>query len=160
MSYLINDQIPENTLRVIDQDGEFLGVFSKKEALTIASKQSKDLIKLNDSDPPVCKIQEYDKFLYQQKKNTKRQKVVQVKEIKLRPTTDLNDMKVKASHVNRFLEDGNVVTIKLEFRGRELNNAEYAKETFSRFMNLVSNHKVISPLSMDGRNMSIQIKGV
>lgn len=160
MSYLINDQISENTLRVIDQTGEFLGVFSKSEALSIARKESKDLIKLNDSDPPVCKIQEYDKFLYQQKKNTKRQKSVQTKEIKLRPTTDVNDMKVKASHVNRFLEDGNVVTIKLEFRGREQNNSDHAKETFNKFLSFVKNHKVISPLSIDNRNMMIQIKGV
>lgn len=83
-----------------------------------------------------------------------------MKEIKLRPTTDVNDMKVKASHVNRFLEDGNVVTIKLEFRGREQNNSDHATETFNKFLSFVKNHKVISPLSIDNRNMMIQIKGV
>ena len=120
-----NEQIRSREVRVIGADGEQLGVLSRLEAIGIAREQGYDLVEVAaTADPPVCRIMDYGKYKYElQKKKQdakKRQSVVQIKEIKLRPKTDEHDFETKLKHIKRFLEDGDRVKVTIFFRGREI----------------------------------------
>lgn len=120
-----NEQIRSREVRVIGADGEQLGVLSRLEAIGIAREQGYDLVEVAaTADPPVCRIMDYGKYKYElQKKKQdakKRQSVVQIKEIKLRPKTDEHDFETKLKHIRRFLEDGDRVKVTIFFRGREI----------------------------------------
>ena len=121
----INDLIRADSVRCIGADGEQLGVIPINEALKIAENLSLDLVEIQPNvDPPVCKILDYGKFKYeaQKRKNEarKKQKIIDVKEIKLRPNIDNNDFIVKMKQVKKFIENGDKVKITLRFRGREM----------------------------------------
>ena len=121
----INDMIRADSVRCIGADGEQLGVIPINEALKIAENLSLDLVEIQPNvDPPVCKILDYGKFKYeaQKRKNEarKKQKIIDVKEIKLRPNIDNNDFIVKMKQVKKFIENGDKVKITLRFRGREM----------------------------------------
>ncbi len=121
----INDMIRADSVRCIGADGEQLGVIPINEALKIAENLSLDLVEIQPNvDPPVCKILDYGKFKYeaQKRKNEarKKQKIIDVKEIKLRPNIDNNDFFVKMKQVKKFIENGDKVKITLRFRGREM----------------------------------------
>ena len=121
----INDLIRAESVRCIGADGEQLGVIPISEALKIAENVSLDLVEIQPNvDPPVCKILDYGKFKYeaQKRKNEarKKQKIIDVKEIKLRPNIDNNDFIVKMKQVRKFIENGDKVKITLRFRGREM----------------------------------------
>ena len=121
----INDMIRADSVRCIGADGEQLGVIPINEALKIAENLSLDLVEIQPNvDPPVCKILDYGKFKYeaQKRKNEarKKQKIIDVKEIKLRPNIDNNDFVVKMKQVKKFIENGDKVKITLRFRGREM----------------------------------------
>ena len=121
----INEFISALNVRCIGANGEQLGVISISEALKIADSQNLDLVEIQPNvDPPVCKILDYGKFKYeaQKRKNEarKKQKVIEVKEIKLRPNIDNNDFIVKMKQVKKFIENGDKVKITLRFRGREM----------------------------------------
>ena len=121
----INDMIRADSVRCIGADGEQLGVIPINEALKIAEDLSLDLVEIQPNvDPPVCKILDYGKFKYeaQKRKNEarKKQKIIDVKEIKLRPNIDNNDFIVKMKQVKKFIENGDKVKITLRFRGREM----------------------------------------
>ena len=121
----INDLIRADSVRCIGADGEQLGVISINEALKIAENLSLDLVEIQPNvDPPVCKILDYGKSKYeaQKRKNEdrKKQKIIDVKEIKLRPNIDNNDFIVKMKQVKKFIENGDKVKITLRFRGREM----------------------------------------
>ena len=121
----INDLIRADNVRCIGADGEQLGVIPINEALKIAENLSLDLVEIQPNvDPPVCKILDYGKFKYeaQKRKNEarKKQKIIDVKEIKLRPNIDNNDFIVKMKQVKKFIENGDKVKITLRFRGREM----------------------------------------
>ena len=120
-----NEQIRSREVRVIGAAGEQLGVLSRLEAISIAKEQGYDLVEVAaTADPPVCRIMDYGKYKYElQKKKQdakKRQSVVQIKEIKLRPKTDEHDFETKLKHIKRFLEDGDRVKVTIFFRGREI----------------------------------------
>ena len=120
-----NEQIRARDVRVIGADGEQLGVLSRTEAINIAREQGYDLVEVAaTADPPVCRIMDYGKYKYEQQKKKqdakKRQTVVQIKEIKLRPKTDEHDFETKLKHIRRFLEDGDRVKVTIFFRGREI----------------------------------------
>ena len=121
----INELIRAESVRCIGADGEQLGVISIVEALKIADSLSLDLVEIQPNvDPPVCKILDYGKFKYeaQKRKNEarKKQKIIEVKEIKLRPNIDNNDFIVKMKQVKKFIDNGDKVKVTLRFRGREM----------------------------------------
>ena len=125
----MNEMIRADPVRLIDADGEMVGVVSRKEALQMAQEVQLDLVVVSpNAEPPVCKILDYGKLKYetQKKKNEarKKQKIIEVKEIKFRPNIDDHDYEVKMRAVRRFLEEGDKVKVTLRFRGRELAHPE------------------------------------
>lgn len=124
-------------MRVIDPDGKQLGILALEEALTIADEHELDLVEVSSkSDPPVCRLMDYGKFKYLQRKKAqdakKKQVVIQVKEVKLRPKTDEHDLQVKMRHLERFLKDGLKTKVTVLFRGRELTHPEIGRRMLSR----------------------------
>jgi len=125
----INDEIRVPRVLLIDQHGEKQGVMPTSSALEAAEEAGLDLVEIvPNADPPVCKILDYGKFKFQEQKKKnearKRQKVVEIKEIKLRPNIDTHDYEVKARSMHRFFEEGDKVKVTLRFRGRELAHPE------------------------------------
>ena len=125
----INDQIRIDRVRLVDQNGEMIGVVTTREALRQADEAGLDLVEISpNADPPVCKILDYGKYKYEQQKKAsearKKQKVVEVKEIQIRPMIGDNDYNVKMKAAKRFLEDGDKVKVVLRFRGREMAHTE------------------------------------
>ena len=119
-----NDMIRAREVRVIGAEGEQLGILQRSEAIAMAQEVGCDLVEVSsNSEPPVCRIMDYGKFKYEQQKKKqdakKRQAVVQVKEIKVRPKTDEHDYETKVKHIRRFLEDGDRCKVTVFFRGRE-----------------------------------------
>jgi len=132
-----NYQIRADKIRVIDEAGEMLGVMNVKDAVEIAEGRGLDLIEISpNADPPVCKMLDSGKYKYEQQKKKaaakKNQKVVEIKEIKLRPVTGENDYQVKLRNIRRFLEDGNKVKVTLRFRGREIAHKELGERMLLR----------------------------
>lgn len=139
---LVNEAIRFPEVLVIDADGTQLGVKSRNEALRIAAIRELDLLCVApQAKPPVCKIMNYGKFRFaQQKKNRemkKNQKVVEVKEVRLTPQTDIGDLKTKATAVTKWIKDGNKVKVSMRFRGRQLAHVEVGEETMNRFFALI-----------------------
>lgn len=121
----VNKAIKVQTIRLVDVDGEMVGVVSLGEGLEMAAEVGLDLVEVSpNADPPVCKVLDYGKFKYieQKKQNEarKKQKVIEVKELKMRPGIDEHDYQVKMRSMRRFLEDGDKVKITIRFRGREM----------------------------------------
>jgi translation initiation factor IF-3 len=159
--HTINENIKHSTLKVVHHVDGFLGVLNTKDALKKAHELKLDLILTNEKvDPPLATIQDYGKFLYNQKKNTKKQKPPSIKEIKFRPNTDDNDLKVKARQTQKFLESGNIVKIKVVMLGREQSYKDIALAKFNEFLNLIENYKIDIPQAVSGNTITIQIKGV
>jgi translation initiation factor IF-3 len=135
----INRMIRAREVRVIGSEGEHLGVVPLEEALGIAAAQGLDLVEVSpDAEPPVCKIIDYGKFRYMQDKRgreaKKKQRVIQVKEIRMRPKTEENDYLVKSRQIRRFLEEGNKAKVSMRFRGREHEHAELGQQKLERLM--------------------------
>ena len=122
---MINEQIRDKEIRLIGSDGEQLGIMSSREALKKAEEAELDLIKIAPkAQPPVCKIMDYGKYRYElqkkEKEAKKKQKSVEIKEIRLSPNVEINDLKTKANNARKFLEKGDKVKVTLRFRGREM----------------------------------------
>lgn len=120
-----NEMIRAREVRVIGADGDQLGILQRQDAINMAKEAGLDLVEVAaTSDPPVCRIMDYGKFKYEQQKKKadakKRQSVVQIKEIKVRPKTDDHDYETKLKHIRRFLEDGDRCKVTVFFRGREI----------------------------------------
>lgn len=120
-----NEMIRAREVRVIGAEGDQLGILSRAEAIALAKEHGMDLVEVAaTSDPPVCRIMDYGKFKYEQQKKKadakKRQSVIQIKEIKVRPKTDDHDYETKLRHIRRFLEDGDRCKVTVFFRGREI----------------------------------------
>jgi translation initiation factor IF-3 len=151
--------VPE--VRVIGPEGEMLGVLSTQEALRTAKSRGFDLVEVNPKAvPPVCKIMDYGKFKYEEKKREneakKRQIQVELKEVKLRPKTDDHDLDVKARHIRRFLEEGNKVKVTCRFRGREITHPETAERQLVHFIEVSRDIAVIEQTArMEGKTMTI-----
>jgi len=141
----INEMINANELRVIDEDKKQLGILSLKEALSIASEKDLDLVEIAPKAvPPVCRIMDYGKFLYELHKKAheakKHQKQIHLKEIKFRPKISIHDYNFKMRHVQRFLEDGNKVKITVMLRGREKARPELAQHILDRVFEDIKEH--------------------
>ncbi len=134
-----NELIHAREVRVIGVEGEQLGIMSRNEAIAAAREVGCDLVEVSsNSEPPVCRIMDYGKFKYEQQKKRqdakKRQAVVQVKEIKVRPKTDDHDYETKVRHVRRFLEDGDRCKVTVFFRGREIVHKDRGMDILERFI--------------------------
>ncbi len=156
---LINEEIREKEVRVLAADGEALGFMSSKEALEIAEKKQLDLVLIApQAKPPVVKIMDYGKYLYEQQKRDKearkKQKVVSLKEIRISPTIEAHDLGVKAKNAEKFLKDGDKVKVTVRFRGREAEHSHFGAELLKTFFEKVSEVGVIEkPAKLEGRNM-------
>ena len=133
---LTNDQITADPVRLIGADGEQVGIVSLAEALAAAEAASMDLVQIADSDPVVCKVMDYGKHVFEAKKQKaaqrKKQKRIQVKEMKFRPGTDIGDYQIKLKALTRFLEGGDKAKVTLRFRGREMAHQEIGIELLRR----------------------------
>lgn len=156
---MINEQIRDKEVRVIGEDGEQLGVMSAKDALKMAKEAELDLVKIAPTaKPPVCKIIDYGKYKYEQtrkeKEAKKKQKVTDVKEIRLSPNIDANDLNTKANQARKFLSKGDKVKVALRFRGREMAHMGISKQILDDFYSKVEDVAVIEkPAKLEGRNM-------
>ena len=140
---LINEEIRDKELRVIDSDGTMLGIMSLEEALALSAEKNLDLVNISpNAKPPVCKILDYGKYRYEiqkkEKEAKKKQKTMQVKEIRLSTFIEEHDIKVKASTAAKFLKDGDKVKVSLRFRGREKDYASTGLEAMHKFAEVVS----------------------
>ena len=134
----INEQIRDKEVRVIGADGEQLGIMSSKEAYRLAQEAELDLVKIAPTaKPPVCKIIDYGKYRYEmarkEKEAKKKQKVVEVKEVRLSPNIDTNDLNTKINSARKFLTKGNKVKVTLRFRGREMAHMQNSKHILDDF---------------------------
>ncbi|MBN8616960.1 MAG: translation initiation factor IF-3 [Deltaproteobacteria bacterium] len=152
-------RVPE--VRVIGAQGEMLGVLPTHEALRLAREADLDLVEVNPKGvPPVCKIMDFGKFKYEEKKKEnelkKRQVQVELKEVKLRPKTDDHDLEVKAKHIRRFLEDGNKVKVTCRFRGREITHPETAEVQLVHFIETTKDIAIVEQTPrMEAKTMTI-----
>jgi translation initiation factor IF-3 len=155
----INREIRAATVRVVDAEGNQLGILALADALAEAAKGGFDLVEVApNSAPPVCRIMDYGKFRYQQSKKLqdakKSQTVIQVKEIRLRPKTEAHDLQVKIRHVRKFLEQRDKVKITMMFRGREITYAELGRKIMEEIKESLAEGVVIEQHPrLEGRNM-------
>ena len=159
----INHRIRVPEVRVVLDDGTMLGVLTTQEALRKAGELGLDLVEINPkSSPPVCKILDFGKYKYEERKRQseakKKQTVVELKEVKLRPKTDDHDLNVKLRHARRFIEAGNKVKFTVRFRGREITHPERAKMQLDWIMdNIQDIANIEQRAQMEGRTMSLII---
>jgi translation initiation factor IF-3 len=159
----INDEIGGIRVRLVDEKGQMVGVVGRSEALTMAANAGLDLVEIApNADPPVCKILDFGKFKYeeQKKKNEarKKQKIIEVKEIKLRPSIDDHDYEVKRRSMVKFIEEGDKVKVTMRFRGRELAHQELGMDVLVRVRDdLDEIAKVEQMPRMEGRQMTMVI---
>jgi translation initiation factor IF-3 len=157
----VNDRIRIPRVRVVGSDGSQIGILDTKEALAMAMEQDLDLVEVApQADPPVCRIMDYGKYKYEQavqkKEARKKQSLVVVKEMKMRPKIDTHDYETKKGHVIRFLQQGAKVKMTIMFRGRETVHPELGQRLLDRLAGEVSDiAKVDTPPKLDGRNMTM-----
>lgn len=158
---MINEQIRDAEIRLIGENGEQLGVMELSKALSLAKEAELDLVKIAPTaKPPVCKIIDYGKYKYEQarreKDARKKQKVIEVKEIRMSPNIGENDFKTKVSAATKFLERGDKVKITLRFRGREMAHMDKSKHILDDFAAEVSDISVVEKApKVEGRSMSL-----
>jgi translation initiation factor IF-3 len=158
-----NNEIRVPRVRVIGADGEMVGVLSRDEALALAEESGMDLVEIQpNQDPPVCRVMDYGKYRFELQKKAaaakKKQKVVEIKEVKFRPTTDSGDYNIKLRNVRRFLEDGDKVKINVRFKGREMSHQELGIEMTKRIEADLAEEAVIeSRPRLEGRQMIMMI---
>ena len=158
---MINEQIREKEVRLIGENGEQLGIMSSKEAYRIAQDADLDLVMIAPvAKPPVCKVIDYGKYRYEQtlreKEAKKKQKTVEIKEIRMSPNIDTNDLNTKINATRKFLEKGARVKVTLRFRGREMAHVSTSKVILDNFVDALKDIAVIDkPAKMEGRNMSL-----
>ena len=156
---MINEQIRCKEVRVIGEEGQQLGVMALRDALNMAKDAGVDLVMVSPSaNPPVCRIVDYGKFKYEQlrreKEAKKKQKTVEVKEVRLSPNIDVNDLNTKCNSASKFIEKGNKVKVSLRFRGREMAHIDSTKHILEDFAEKLSDIAVIEKApKMEGRSM-------
>ena len=160
---MINGQIRDKEIRVIGEDGEQLGIMSPREAMKIAQEAELDLVKIAPkAQPPVCKIIDYGKYRYElarkEKEAKKKQKTVEVKEVRLSPNIETNDLNTKVNNAKKFISKGNKVKVTLRFRGREMAHMQQSKHILDDFAELLADVAVVEkPAKLEGRSMSLSL---
>lgn len=156
---LINEEIREREVRVIDADGTQLGILPTKEALRIAQEKELDLINIApQAKPPVCKILDYGKYRFEQAKRDKeakkKQKIIEIKEVRLSPNIDDHDLDTKVRAALKFLQNGDKVKVSVRFRGREMTRTEVGRVVLEQFTKQIADiAEVEKPPKMEGRSM-------
>ena len=151
-------------MRVIGADGEMVGVLSRDAAIALAEESGMDLVEIQpQADPPVCRIMDFGKFKFEAQKKAnaakKKQKQVEIKELKFRPVTDEGDYQIKMRNIRRFLEEGDKVKINIRFRGREMSHQELGREMATRIETELGDEIVIeSRPRLEGRQMVMMIE--
>jgi len=159
----VNESINSRQVRLIDEEGENHGVVNIDDAMRRAAEAGLDLVEISpNTDPPVCKILDYGKFKYQAQKKAsearKKQKTIEVKEIKMRPGIDQHDYDVKMRSVEKFLKEGDKVKVTLRFRGREMAHKELGMELLERVRTQTDELAKVEQLPrLEGRQMSMVI---
>ncbi len=159
----INGQIKAKEVQLISDDGEKLGVISFKEALEKAEEKNLDLVLVSPNvNPPVCKIMNYGKYKFEQAKKEKeakkKQKVLEIKEIRITPNIEEHDFGFKCKNTRKFLEEGNKVKITVRFRGREVNNLKSGEMILDKFIEALEDISVVEKKpKLEGRNMFIML---
>ena len=158
---MINEQIRDKEIRLIGTNGEQLGIMSSRDAMKLAEEAGLDLVKIAPTaNPPVCKIVDYGKFRYEQvrkeKEAKKKQRIIEIKEIRLSPNIDTNDLNTKINAARKFLSKGDKVKVTLRFRGREMAHMNNSKHILDDFAESLSDIAVIEKApKVEGRSMTM-----
>ena len=158
---MINGQIRDKEVRLIGEDGEQKGIMPIKEAMRLAQEAELDLVKIAPkAQPPVCKIIDYGKYRYElarkEKEAKRKQKTVEVKEVRLSPNIDTNDLNTKVNNAKKFISKGNKVKITLRFRGREMAHVQQSKHILDDFAEMLKDGASIEKApKLEGRSMSM-----
>ena len=158
---MINEQIRDKEVRLIGPDGAQLGIVSSREAFAKAQEAGLDLVKIApQAKPPVCKIIDYGKYRYElsrkEKEAKKKQKTIDIKEVRLSPNIDTNDLKTKVNAARKFLSKGDRVKVTLRFRGREMAHMQQSKHILDDFAEMLAEVAVVEkPAKLEGRSMSM-----
>lgn len=156
---MINEQIRDKEVRLIDDEGQQLGIVSSREAQRIADEKKLDLVKISPTaKPPVCRIMDYGKFKFDQAKKEKearkRQKTVDIKELRLSPNIDTHDIQVKVKKAIEFLKSGDKVKVSIRFRGREIGHSKSSTVILDNFANDIAEYGVVDkPPKMEARSL-------
>ena len=159
----INGQIRAKEVQVIGENGEKLGVMQFRDALYMAEDKKLDLVLVSPSaKPPVCRIMNYGKYKFEQSKKEKeakkKQKVMEIKEIRITPNIEEHDFGFKAKNARKFLESGNKLKITVRFRGREINNSKMGEDVLNKFIEELSDISVVEKApKLEGKNMFIML---
>ena len=155
----INSEIRAREVRVIDVAGQQLGILSIRDALAIATQKELDLVEVApNANPPVCRLMDYGKYLYEKQKrereSRKAQKQIEVKEVRLRPKTDEHDVQVVMTKIRKFVKDGAKVRVRIRFRGREMQHPEVARAQLERVAKDVADVTIVESMPLyDGSSM-------
>ena len=158
---MINEQIRDREVRLIVEDGEQLGIMSAKDAMKLAREAELDLVKIAPTaKPPVCKIIDYGKYRYEmarkEKEARKKQKIIDIKEVRLSPNIDSNDLNTKVSAAKKFIEKGDRVKVTLRFRGREMAHMQSSKQILDVFAEKLADIAVVEKApKLEGRSMTM-----
>lgn len=161
---LINEKIREREVRLIDSDGEQVGIVPTKKALEISESKQLDLVMIApQAKPPVCKIMDYSKYLYEvakrEKEARKNQKVINIKEIRFSPNIEEHDLNVKAKNAEKFLKDGDRVKVTVRFRGRETDYSHLGSNLLKQFAEKLSEvGDIEKEAKLEGKNMIMVLK--
>ena len=157
----LNEDIRDNEIRLIGDDGAQLGIMAPSEALRIADEKGLDLVKISpQAVPPVCKLMNYGKFKFEQgkreKEAKKNQHVVEIKEVRMSPGIDIGDFNTKLRHAQKFIADGNRVKVSVRFRGREMAHTDIGRDLLERFAQQCADTANLDKApKLEGRMMSI-----
>ena len=160
-SLRINDEIHVREVRVTSATGEQLGIMATRDALRLAEEQHLDLVEVAPkAKPPVCRIMDFGKYRYEQQKRDKearkKQKVITIKEVKLRPNIEQHDFEVKLKNASRFVQEGNKVKVTIMFRGRELSHPELGRDVLDRVAQALGDSVVMErSAKLEGKNMTM-----
>ncbi|MDR2520079.1 MAG: translation initiation factor IF-3 [Eubacteriaceae bacterium] len=156
--FQINGQIRDKELRVIDENGQMIGVLTLQEAVRLAESKELDLVKVSpEAKPPVCKILDYGKFRYEQnrrkKDSKKNQKIVTIKEVRTSVRVQDHDLMIKVKNVQKFISEGDKVKVSVRFRGREMAYIEKGRDLLMRIKDMIGEECIIEkPPKVEGRN--------
>ncbi len=156
--FLINESIKFNSVSVIDETGEKLGSMSKKDAIELAYSKDLDLVLVSPNENnPVCKLLDYSKYKFEMSKKAKeakkKQKTIEIKEVRLSPNIDKHDLEVKAKMAEKFIASGNKVKVAMRFRGRELNFIAQGKVIMNDFKEMLTEAVLDKDSKMEGKNL-------
>ncbi len=163
VDHVINESITAPELRVVADDGEQLGILSRQKALAVAAERENDLVLIvPNAKPPVAKIMDYGKFRFEAQKRDKeakkKQKVVELKEIRLSPTIEEHDIQVRVKNAMKFLEQGNKLKVSIRFRGRQLAHTEVGYDVMKDFAERLKDIAIIEKRAMmEGRQMTMMM---